>query len=300
MVETLTVLDVSIASNTSLTLERLDNNVSTLLQMINYNYNLSENNLQRNTTRIYSDIETTKTQLSAKIDDLNISLISSNNTLTQTTKQLRTDINLINNSLNNHLATYHIEVGVINNTLINHGSQITQLQNLLNSTKNNLQSQITTLTTAENTFYNNVNTLNSQQNSQIQELYSTIIQINTTRSNIVLDLNQLNTKINSRMYTLSIILQQKIDVARSFTQDQINWMINQLQSQISSSISSLNYIQSQLLSSVSRVIITSSTCSICQCVDCLAIDMAQCREQHCKIITKVTSCRDSGCSSSSI
>ncbi|CAL6034030.1 Growth_factor receptor cysteine-rich domain superfamily [Hexamita inflata] len=232
IVETLTILDVSLASNASLILQILDQNVSLLSAQIQQNFMLNQQNLIGNVTILTNLINKNNDTLTAQLAETIQNLSTVNNTLSQTTWQLIENLNKTNNTLQQQIIHYNNNVSRINNTLEIYQNMIDQINQSVIISSQKLYSDIFTLNDSFNSFKVTSNQINTQQSNDIMTQFNYIKQLNTTITAVVNNQNSmhqiLNTKVNNQLQ----IIPQKVNVIDVYIKSTIDWYINDMLNKI--------------------------------------------------------------------
>ncbi|CAL6100726.1 Hypothetical_protein [Hexamita inflata] len=225
IVETLTILDVSLASNASHILQILDQNVSFLSSQIQQNFMLNQQNLIGNVTILTNLINKNNDTLTAQLTKTIYNLSTVNNTLSQTTRQLIENLNKTNDTLQQQIIHYNNNVSRINNTLENYQNMIDQINQSVITSSQKLYSDIFSLNDSYNSFKATSNQINAQQSNDIVTQFNQIKQLNTTITAVVNNQNSINLTLTNKANNQQNVIQSKINQADVFLKPTIDWYV---------------------------------------------------------------------------
>ncbi|CAL6034016.1 Hypothetical_protein [Hexamita inflata] len=245
IVETLTILDVSLASNASLILQILDQNVSLLSAQIQQNFMLNQQNLIGNVTILTNLINKNNDTLTAQLAETIQNLSTVNNTLSQTTWQLIEYLNKTNNTLQQQIIHYNNNVSRINNTLELLNNSITSLNNSQIQTMTNLNKGYNDVKTQFNQFSTLMSQTDQQQTTNIQNQFNYIKEINLTIENQNNNLKALTDQITALQNSIESQLLSKAFISNIYNKEQFVNMINYVNGQLAAATGRVDNIYNQ-------------------------------------------------------
>ncbi|CAL6100740.1 Hypothetical_protein [Hexamita inflata] len=245
IVETLTILDVSLASNASHILQILDQNVSFLSSQIQQNFMLNQQNLIGNVTILTNLINKNNDTLTAQLTKTIYNLSTVNNTLSQTTRQLIENLNKTNDTLQQQIIHYNNNVSRINNTLELLNNSITSLNNSQIQTMTNLNKGFNDLKTQFNQFSTLTSQIDQQQTTNIYNQFNYIKEINLTIENQNNNLTTLTDQITALQNSIESQLQNKAFISNIYNRDQFVNMINYVNGQLAAATRRVDNIYNQ-------------------------------------------------------
>ncbi|CAL5979687.1 Hypothetical_protein [Hexamita inflata] len=209
IVNTLTQLDVQLASNYSNLSLTLQNNVSALEAHINSNFVYAEQSLLSNKSFFVSTINSLNQSLTQQINNLTDNLNSVNNTLTQTTVSLQSQLDTTNYKLSQFANKQNTDT-LTQSQLIT--QQLKYLQDANQIFILNMSKQTSNLVALNDTmiqFEVKSNSSNSQQNQQLNTQNKQIEDLSYVVNQINPQVESVNTVQNQRANNLQNLVPNK-------------------------------------------------------------------------------------------
>ncbi|CAL5979695.1 Hypothetical_protein [Hexamita inflata] len=250
IVNTLTQLDVQLASNYSNLSLTLQNNVSALEAHINSNFVYAEQSLLSNKSFFVSTINSLNQSLTQQINNLTDNLNSVNNTLTQTTVSLQSQLDTTNYNLQQLQTKQTNDINSIQTQYKDHLSATNNIEIKQNQSMFNNQQNIVKLNGTLNGYIAGTTLTNSQQDQNINSIFARILQGTKTASGIQNSLDTLNSRITANLNSLESVNNVKANIQELYNRQQIDSMYSGLQGTI-------NYQQWRIQSSVTQTYVCS-------------------------------------------
>ncbi|CAL6076322.1 Hypothetical_protein [Hexamita inflata] len=232
IINTLTQLDVQLASNFSNLSDTLKYNVSQLEAHINANLAYTEQSMLNNKSFLMNQINNLNVSLTKSIDDLSNKVNTINSTLTQTTVSLQSQLDTTNYNLQQLKSKQATEIQDIKQQYSDHLVNTNAIEIKQNQSLFTKQQSIYSLNSSLNGYISGTTLNNSQQDQNINSVFQKIQQSTQTAKNVQGSLDSLNSRITGSLNNLQSQYNAKANIPDLYYQYQIDSMYSALQGNI--------------------------------------------------------------------
>ncbi|CAL6076312.1 Hypothetical_protein [Hexamita inflata] len=270
IINTLTQLDVQLASNFSNLSDTLKYNVSQLEAHINANLAYTEQSMLNNKSFLMNQINNLNVSLTKSIDDLSNKVNTINSTLTQTTVSLQSQLDTTNNVLSIFATDQNNEMQIQSQLM---SQQQNNLQSINNRFILNISTQSSNLKALNNTmleFETKTSQINLVQNQQLNTQYNQIVSLSQIVSQINPQVDSVNTAQSQRATNLLNEIPKKMNIASTYYAYQIDQKTNSIQAQINDINNKLGQCASSGVASIgiTKKLNIDRCCCCNQCAGC--------------------------------
>ncbi|CAL6076366.1 Hypothetical_protein [Hexamita inflata] len=232
IINTLTQLDVQLASNFSNLSDTLKYNVSQLEAHINANLAYTEQSMLNNKSFLMNQINNLNVSLTKSIDDLSNKVNTINSTLTQTTVSLQSQLDTTNYNLQQLKSKQANDINTIQINLNNNKAYLLQINDSQTQRDQELIKQTNYVDGNLSLNQNNQLSINSQQQTNILNYSARLDQINQQSTTIQNRINTLDQTLTQQVNTVQYQLNTKMNSQQTYNKPTVDSIINNLNWQL--------------------------------------------------------------------